>query len=264
MQKLARYIYAQKNLMKKIEIVYYLKKIQNLFFDNSVIFKAELARMFIDSMCLDVDKNLVLTSVLVYSLKKVNSPQEKSRILTEKERDREYLKKIGFTDEFCKVAMEYNRINEPEGYTRSKEGDVLELVENFGGMLLHREDRLGFAPKEAIEILENSKFKDNKNQYFEDLKMFVDVFESVQGVGLISKLQRNINKIDRADISAAVRAVYDNRDNIENTFMLTEHELFEDEISFFNLAKISAKKTMALINYNKKISLMNKNLNTNN
>ena len=37
-----------------------------------------------------------------------------------------------------------------------------------------------------------------------------------------------------------------------------------DEISFFNLAKISAKKTMALINYNKKISLMNKNLNTNN
>ena len=264
MQKLARYIYVQKNLMKKIETVYYLKKIQNLFFDNSVIFKAELARMFIDSMCLDVDKNLVLTSVLVYSLKKVNSPQEKSRILTEKERDREYLKKIGFTDEFCKVAMEYNRINEPEGYTRSKEGDVLELVENFGGMLLHREDRLGFAPKEAIEILENSKFKDNKNQYFEDLKMFVDVFESVQGVGLISKLQRNINKIDRADISAAVRAVYDNRDNIENTFMLTEHELFEDEISFFNLAKISAKKTMALINYNKKISLMNKNLNTNN
>ena len=94
--------------------------------------------------------------------------------------------------------------------------------------------------------------------------MFVDVFESVQGVGLVSKLQRNINKIDRADISAAVRAVYDNRDNIENTFMLTEHELFEDEISFFNLAKISAKKTMALINYNKKISLMNKNLNTNN
>ena len=89
MQKLARYIYAQKNLMKKIEIVYYLKKIQNLFFDNSVVFKAELARMFIDSMCLDVDKNLVLTSVLVYSLKKVNSPQEKSRILTEKQRDKE-------------------------------------------------------------------------------------------------------------------------------------------------------------------------------
>lgn len=264
MQKLARYIYAQKNLMKKIEIVYYLKKIQNLFFDNSVIFKAELARMFIDSMCLEVDKNLVLTSVLVYSLKKVNSPQEKSRILKEKERDKEYLQKIGFSEEFCKVAMEYNRINEPDGYARSKEGDVLELIENFGGMLLHREDRLGFAPKEAIEILENSRFKNNNNQYFEDLKMFVDVFESVQGIGLVSKLQRNINKIDRNNISAAVRAIYDNRDHIENTFMLTEHELFEDEISFFNLAKISVKKTMALINYNKKISLLNKGLNTDN
>lgn len=264
MQKIARYIYAQKNLMKKIEMVYYLKKIQNLFFDNSVIFKAELARMFIDSMCLDVDKNLVLTSILVYSLKKVNSPQEKSRILTEKERDKEYLMKIGFTEEFCRIAMEYNRVNEPKGYVRSKEGDVLELIENFGGMLLHREDRLGFSPKEAIEILENTRFKDNKNVFFEDFKMFIDVFEAVQGIGLISKLQRNINKIERNDISAAVRAIYDSRDNIENVFMLTEHELFEDEISFFNLAKISAKKTMALINYNKKISLLNKSLNTDN
>ena len=262
MQKLARYIYAQKNLLKKIEMVYYLKKKQNLFFDNSVIFKAELARMFIDSMCLDVDKNLVLTSVLVYSLKKINSPQERNRILTEKQRDKEYLQKLGFTEEFCKVAMEYNRVNEPKGYVRSKEGDVLEIIENFGGMLLHREDRLGFSPKEAFEILESTTFKNGSNVFFEDFKLFVDVFESVQGIGLISKLQRSINSIKRDNISAAIRAIYDSRDNIENIFLLTEHELFEDQISFFNLAKISARKTVALINYNKKISLLNKGLDT--
>ena len=96
MQKIARFIYGQKSFMRKVEMVYYLKKLNNLFFDNSVIFKAELARMFIDSMCLDVDKNLVVTSVLVYSLKKVNSPQERSRILTEKQRDKEFLQLFSF------------------------------------------------------------------------------------------------------------------------------------------------------------------------
>lgn len=257
MQKIARFIYGQKGFMRKVELVYYLKKINNLFFDNSVIFKAELARMFMDSMCLDVNKNAVVTAILVYSLKKVNSPQERSRILTEKQRDKEYLLKLGFTEEFCKMAMEYNRVNESKDYVRSKEGDILEIIENFGGMLLHREDRLGFSSKEAIEILESTTFKNTDNRYFEDFKFFIDVFESVQGLGLITKLQRNINKIKRDDISGAVRAIYDHRDNIENVFMLTEHELFEDEISFFNLAKISAKKTVALINYNKKMSLAN-------
>ena len=139
-----------------------------------------------------------------------------------------------------------------------------EIVENFGGMLLHREDRLGFAPKEALEILENTTFKNSDNRFFEDFKFFLDVFESVQGLGLVTKLQRNINKIKRDDISSAVRAIYDHRDNIENVFMLTEHELFEDEISFFNLAKISAKKTVALINYNRKMSLANLGLRNNN
>ena len=251
MQKLARYIYAQKNLIKKIELVYYLKKKKNLFFDNSVIFKTELARMFIDSMELDVDKNKVLTAMLVYSLKKIDSPQEKQRILSEKNRDRAFLKQIGFTEEFINVAMEYNRVQEPVGYERTKEGDVIELIEKFGGMLLHREDRLGFAPKEALEILDNTEFTKVENRYFEDLKFFVSVFESVQGLGIITKLQRNINKIKRDDISAAVRAIYDSRDGIENTFLLKEHELFEDDISFLNLAKIGARKTAALINYNK-------------
>ena len=66
MNKVARYIYTQKNFVRKIEMVYYIKKINDLFFDTSVIFKTELARMFMDSMCLDVDENLVITASLVY------------------------------------------------------------------------------------------------------------------------------------------------------------------------------------------------------
>ena len=258
MNKVARYIYNQKNFVRKIEMVYYIKKINDLFFDTSVIFKAELARMFMDSMCLDVDDNLVITASLVYSLKKENSFLERERIKTEKSNYKAYLANLGFDEDFCKKAMEYNRVNEDENYVRSKEGDVLELVELFGGMLLHREDRLGFAPKEAVEILKTKRFSKVNNRYFKDLELFVSVMESVQGMGLISKFQRKINELDRADISGAVRAVYDNSDMIENVFMLKDNELFEDTVSFLKLAKIGANKMNTLISYNKKASLLSR------
>ena len=81
---IAKYIFLQKSLTQKIELVYYLKKKQNLFFDNSVILKTELARMFMDSMCLEVDKNTVLTACLIYSLKKKNVKQDISGLKEEK------------------------------------------------------------------------------------------------------------------------------------------------------------------------------------
>ena len=55
METFAEYILSEKDYIKKMEIVYYLKKRNNIFFDNSVIFKTELARMFIDDMNLEVD-----------------------------------------------------------------------------------------------------------------------------------------------------------------------------------------------------------------
>ena len=43
METFADYILSEKDFIKKIEIVYYLKKRTGIFFYNSVIFKAELA-----------------------------------------------------------------------------------------------------------------------------------------------------------------------------------------------------------------------------
>ncbi len=50
METFAEYILSEDNYIKKMEIVYYLKKRTHIFFDNSVIFKTELARMFIEDM----------------------------------------------------------------------------------------------------------------------------------------------------------------------------------------------------------------------
>lgn len=249
----AKYIFIQKGLTQKIELVYYLKKKQNLFFDNSVILKTELARMFIDSMCLDVDRNTVLTACLVYSLKKKHVKQNPNELNEEKNKSKEFIKKLGFNKSFAQICSEYNRIGEPKDYKRTPEGDILELVDNFGGMLLHRETRLAFTPKEAIELLEKKNLKGKENRFLEDFKFFVDVMEEASDVGIISKLQSSINRIKRDDIASALRAIYDSRDRIENIFLLSENELFEEQVNFFNLIKIAKKKTFELVEYNKKM-----------
>ena len=46
MENFAEYILSEKDLIAKMEIVYYLSKKQQIFFDKSVIFKTEIARLF--------------------------------------------------------------------------------------------------------------------------------------------------------------------------------------------------------------------------
>ena len=50
METFADYILAEKDYGRKIEIMHYLKKKTNIFFDNSVIFKSLIAKLFIESM----------------------------------------------------------------------------------------------------------------------------------------------------------------------------------------------------------------------
>lgn len=253
MKRIGRYILAEKNLFRKIELVYYLKNKKDLFFDNSVLLKLELANMFINSMCLDVDKNTVLTACLVYSLNKVDTAYEKERIKLKKRDDYNFLKSIGFTEKFCNICMEYNRVNQPEMYERTKEGDVLELVENFGGLLLHRENRLAFNVSDAIDLLENKILAKRKNRFLEDFKFFISVMESTSKEGVITRLQKKINKLKRNDVSAGMRAVYDNKDVIKNIFLGSDIELFEEQVKFFKLMKIARAKTIELIKYNQKM-----------
>lgn len=70
METFADYILSEEDYIKKMEIVYYLQKREKIFFDNSVVLKAEIAKLFIETMNLDVDKNLVFTACLLYACKK--------------------------------------------------------------------------------------------------------------------------------------------------------------------------------------------------
>ena len=80
METFADYILSEKDFIRKLEIVYYLQKKKNIFFDNSVILKAEIARIFIETMKLDVDENLVLTACILYACKKNNMAQDLDKI----------------------------------------------------------------------------------------------------------------------------------------------------------------------------------------
>ena len=59
METFADYILNEQNYVKKLEIVYYLQKRSDIFFDNSVILKTEIARLFLDEANLPgIDKGI--------------------------------------------------------------------------------------------------------------------------------------------------------------------------------------------------------------
>ncbi len=173
----ADYILSEDNWVKKMEIAYYLQKRTGIFFDNSVIFKTLLAKQFLDRADLDVDKNTVITACLLYDCKKSADPTDLSRIHSYAKEGAEYLKKLGFSDRFCKICEGVNRYTISEN--REKESDILELVDNFGGMLLSRPERIAFKVDEALVLLEYRNLKDKENVYINQFKQFVDEMEEI-------------------------------------------------------------------------------------
>lgn len=177
MDTFADYILSEKDYIKKLEIVYYLKKRINIFFDNSVIFKTELARMFIEDMKIDIDENLVLTACLLCSCKKPEDPNNLDKIKSYAKEGAEYLATLGFDERFCKICEEVNRYSGSS--PREKESDILELVDNFGGMLLNRPERRGFPVDEALVLLEFRNMKGKNNIYLNKFKEFVSITEGI-------------------------------------------------------------------------------------
>lgn len=173
----ADYILSEKDWIKKMEIVYYLQKKTKIFFDNSVIFKTFLAKLFLDKTNLGLDKNVVLTACLLCNCKKSTDPQDLSKIKSYARDGADYLRQLGFSDRFCKICEGVNRYSELKD--REKESDVLELVDQFGGMLLDRPERIAFKVDEALVLLEYRNLKDKENQYLDEFKQFVDKMEAV-------------------------------------------------------------------------------------
>ena len=179
MDSFAEYILSEKDYAKKIEIAYYLHKREKIFFDNSVLFKTEIARMFMEEMNLDVDRNLVITACLLYSCKKPNDPRDLTKVTTYAREGAEYLKTLGFTDRFCKICEEVNRYSGSQ--PRELESDILEIVDNFGGMVLDRPERRGFPIDEALTLVE---YRNLKGKYNKVLELFKEFIEQEEGIAV--------------------------------------------------------------------------------
>ena len=182
METFADYILEEKNLDAKMEIAYYLAKKKGVFFAKSVILKTELTRLFLNYAKLGFDDNLVLTASLLCNCKKVNNAQNIEKIHSYAKEGADYLRSLGFSNKFCKICEEVNRYSNSN--PREKESDVLELVDQFGGMLLDRPERSGFDPSEALVVLEHRNLKDEFNRY---LYLFNDFIKFMQKI-VINKI----------------------------------------------------------------------------
>ena len=79
---------------------------------------------------------------------------------------------------FVKICEEVNRYSQSN--PREKESDILELVDQFGGMLLDRPERIGFKPDEAMVLLEHRNLKDYYNRYLHTFNDFVNMMEQIE------------------------------------------------------------------------------------
>lgn len=177
MENFATYILNEENCIQKMIIAYYMSQKTHIFFDKSIVLRTEIARMFMNYASIDVDKNLVLTAILLCNCKKVDNAQKIGKLETYAKEGAEYLSTLGFNKRFCKICEELNRYSGSE--PREKESDVLELVDQFTGLILKRAEREAFTPEEALVILKERNLKHVHNRYLEDFIVFVKDMENV-------------------------------------------------------------------------------------
>ena len=184
METFADYILdEQKDMKEKMTIMCYLeKKLRNdpekrIFFDKSVILKTTLAKMFIEIMDLNVDENLIITASLLCNCKKGAEPQKIGRVETYAKEGAEYLASLGFDKKFCKICEEINRYSNSN--PREKESDILEVIDQFGGLILDRPERRGYSPMEALIQIEHDNLKDVFNRYLGTFRDFIEKMEEV-------------------------------------------------------------------------------------
>jgi len=184
MEEFAKYILNEDDLISKIEIIYFLAPKLGINFDKSIVFKTEIARMFLKYTKIKVDNNYVLTACLLCNCKKVDDAQKIGKLKTYAKDGAKHLATLGFDERFCKVCECVNRYSEIE--QREPESDILELIDNFGGMLIDRPERIAFNPDEAMVLLEHRNLKGLYNRYLEIFKEFVNAMENVEIQGAVN------------------------------------------------------------------------------
>ena len=185
METFADYLLNEKDLIAKMDILIRLQRLLKerkgitLFFNNSIILKTEIARMFMKytDVGKEVDENLVLTACLLCNCKKIDGPQSLESLHSYAKMGAEFLASLGFDKRFCKICEEVNRYSGSE--PREPESDILELVDQFTGLILRRAEREAFTPEEALIILKERNLKDTNNRYLGDFIIFVNAMENV-------------------------------------------------------------------------------------
>ena len=162
-ENFADYILSEHDWIKKMEIMYYLKKKIDIFFDTSVVFKTELLKLFLDNTDLGLDENTLITACLLCNCKKTDTFTTMEDIQSYAKKGAQYLSTLGFDKKFCRICEQLNRYSGSK--PREPEADVLELIDQFGGMLLDRPERIGLNVDEALVLLEFRNFKDKENRY---------------------------------------------------------------------------------------------------
>ncbi len=233
MDDFATYILEEKDLAQKMMIVYYLSKKTGIFFDKSIVLKAEITKLFIEYMRLNVDKNLVLTAMLLCNCKKIDDSQKIGKLETFAVDGAEYLAELGFNSYFCRICEQINRYS---GSTpREKESDLLEIVDQFTGLILNRIERPAFSPLEAVVVLEEKNFKYAENRYLELFKRFV-------------KDMQNVTIKENIEVPIIEKLVHlHNREPNVKTFIATISNKFDEKIdeAIRRSVKKRAKKMLA-------------------
>ena len=249
MDTFANYILDEQNLAAKMEITYYLAKKTKIFFDKSVIFKTEIARMFVNYMKVDVDINLILTACLLCNCKKVDNAQDIEKVHSYAKEGADYLLTLGFDKKFCKMCEEINRYSNSN--PREKESDVLELVDQFGGMLLDRPERIGFQPDEAMVLLEHRNLKGQYNRFLHTFGEFVKMMEQIELTDLTSmKSLRRLVKIhnETEDIKKKKKKVcYEYEPKIDKALAEYRKEVKEEMFKDANRPLFSEETTKKIL-----------------
>ena len=123
------------------------------------------------------DKDLVLTACLLCNCKKVDNAQKLGKVQSYAKEGADYLLNIGFDTRFCRICEGVNRYSGLKN--REPESDILELVDQFGGMLLDRPERAGFSADEALIQLERDNLKNVDNRYLKQFHNFVNMMQEV-------------------------------------------------------------------------------------